>query len=86
MRISSLAALISIAALCAPAAPGWAEGAKVTKIRKPPSVCVGLDESACGGKTRVLLAPGHHDQNRQKAPRALPNQALCKQECGDLSG
>ncbi len=51
MRISSLAALLSIAALCASAAPGWAEGAKVAKARKPPSVCVGLDQSACGGKT-----------------------------------
>jgi hypothetical protein len=45
------AALLSIAAICTQAAPAWSEDVKATKTRKPPSVCVGLEESACGTKS-----------------------------------
>ena len=44
------AILFGIAAMCALGASASAEDAKVAKARKPPSACVGLDESACGGK------------------------------------
>jgi hypothetical protein len=50
MRISRLAAILAIAAVCAPGSPAGAQEKKSAKTRKPPSVCVGLDESACGGK------------------------------------
>jgi len=43
------AILLGIAAICTQAPSSWAEDIKVAKTRKPPSVCVGLDESACGG-------------------------------------
>jgi len=43
------AILLAITAICAQATSAWAEDVKVAKTRKPPSVCVGLDESACGG-------------------------------------
>jgi hypothetical protein len=50
MRISSLAALLlCIAAFCDHVS--GAEAVKAAKTKKPPSVCVGLDESACGGKS-----------------------------------
>jgi hypothetical protein len=50
MRISYLAALLAIAAVCAPGSSAGAEEKKAAKTRKPPSICVGLDESACGDK------------------------------------
>jgi hypothetical protein len=50
MRISSLTALLVIAAVCAPGSSAGAQEGKTAKTRKPPSICVGLDESACGDK------------------------------------
>ncbi len=43
-------AQLGIIAICAPSSLASAQEAKVAKVRKPPSACVGLDESACGGK------------------------------------
>jgi len=45
------ALFVGIAAIGALGASAWADDAKVAKVRKPPSVCVGLDKSACGGKS-----------------------------------
>ncbi len=52
MSISNLAALLCIAAICVQGSAVAAEDAKanVTKVRKPPSVCVGLTETACATK------------------------------------
>jgi hypothetical protein len=50
LQASVWAILLGIAAVCAQAPSSWAEDIKVAKTRKPPSVCVGLDESTCGGK------------------------------------
>jgi len=49
-RVPTWAALLGIIAICGSVSSASAEEAKVAKVRKPPSVCVGLDESACGGK------------------------------------
>jgi hypothetical protein len=52
MRISYRAIVLSIVATaCVQGSSGAAEDAKVAEARKPPSVCVGLDQSACGGKS-----------------------------------
>lgn len=58
MRISSRvpfyapvsAAVFSLVAVCAQGASAPAEAQTLAKAKKPPSVCVGLDQSACGGK------------------------------------
>jgi hypothetical protein len=61
MRISSRvrflapagAVLLGVIMIGAQVPSAWAADAagKAAKVAKPPSVCVGLDESACGGKT-----------------------------------
>jgi hypothetical protein len=55
MRIHLAPAAASLLAVIALLGPAWAEDAavakKVAKTKKPPSVCVGLDESACGTKS-----------------------------------
>lgn len=43
--------LLGVATIFAQGSSAWAEDGKVVKAKKPPSVCVGLDESACGGKS-----------------------------------
>jgi hypothetical protein len=51
MQATGWAILLGIAVVCAQGSSAWAEvGAKVAKVKKPPSACVGLDEGACGGK------------------------------------
>jgi hypothetical protein len=42
--------LLGIATIFALCSSAWAEDGKAVKVKKPPSVCVGLDVSACGGK------------------------------------
>jgi len=50
LQAPAWAFLLATVAICALAPSSWAEDIKVAKTRKPPSVCVGLDESACSGK------------------------------------
>jgi hypothetical protein len=50
LQAPAWAVLLGTAAICTLAPSSWAADTKVAKTRKPPSVCVGLDESACGGK------------------------------------
>ncbi len=51
MRISYPAILLCLFAIGAPASWSWAENIQIAKTRKPPSACVGLDQSACGAKS-----------------------------------
>jgi hypothetical protein len=50
LQAPAWAIFLSIATICAQGASASAEDAKVTKAKKPPSACVGLDESGCGVK------------------------------------
>jgi hypothetical protein len=50
LQAPAWAIFLGIATICAQGSSAWAEAAKIVKAKKPPSVCVGLDESACGGK------------------------------------
>jgi hypothetical protein len=45
------AVLLATAAICAQTQASWAQDVKPTKTKKPPSACVGLDQSVCGAKT-----------------------------------
>jgi len=50
-RVPTSAALLGIITICGSVSLASAEEARVAKVRKPPSACVGLDESACGDKS-----------------------------------
>jgi hypothetical protein len=58
MRISSdatsfapvAAILLALVVTAAQGPAAQAQDLKLAKAKKPPSVCVGLDQSACGGK------------------------------------
>jgi hypothetical protein len=84
IRILALASavLLGIIAICGPASSASAQDAKVAKVRKPPSVCVGLDKSACGAKSEcywrkaTLLKSGKtrraHCRIRRSASKKAP--------------
>lgn len=60
MRFSYPMILLCLFAIGTPAAGLAAADAKVAKTRKPPSACVGLDETACGKKSECYWRKAAH--------------------------
>ncbi len=60
MRLSSPAVFACLFALGTQASTAGAAEIEIAKTRKPPSVCVGLSESACGAKSECYWRKAAH--------------------------